>query len=715
MASITAAPAAEPAAEPKVGEHRRIASRVIERLVPELMQRHHTPGVSIALIEDAEVVATHCFGTASAASEKPVGPETVFEACSMSKPLCAYSALKLVTDGRLELDRPLVEYLKQDYLDDEPRHRQITARMVLQHTTGMPNWRAGGWRSGGPISLNFDPDSQYGYSGEGFLFLQRAIEAVIEEPFADWVRRELLIPSGLKRTSYAALKPYTDDYAAGHDRDGQVIPRDGLFEQANAAYTLTTTPAEYAQFLTWLMATDRQDAFQIDAKWIHEMLQPAVPTGEPGQWRGLGWVVTRNTFRTDLSHSGSNGTGFRCNCRFDVQNRSGIVIMTNSLAGAGVWEELMAALESTDSGNHAASKRPRARDVGLQIGLLEPGRHNAITDVPGVLVGHATVREREDIRTGVTIVRPHRENMFRHKVPAAIVVGNGFGKLVGSTQVNELGTLETPIALTSTLSVFRVADALIDHTLQQAGNEQVRSVNPVVGETNDGFLNDIQGRHVTATHVQTAIAAAESGPVVEGCVGAGTGTRCLGFKGGIGTASRRLAADRGGYHLGVLVQSNFGGSLTVNGARIGDELGAGFRGVLAQPPATPAGSCMIVVATDAPVDARQLRRIGTRALLGLGAMGSPMSHGSGDYVIAFTTQRGVLPSSGIESVPPLADDQLTPLFQAAREATEEAILNSILKATTTTGRSGHRVEAIPINALLEACRKHQVLAEKTGE
>ena len=349
--------------------------------------------------------------------------------------------------------------------------------------------------------------------------------------------------------------------------------------------------------------------------------------------------------------------------------------------------------------------RPRAREVGINIGFLDTGPLNAITDVAGVHVGQVTLNEGDDIRTGVTVVLPHTRNIFQEKVPAAIVVGNGFGKLVGVTQVEELGTLETPIGLTNTLSVFRVADGLIEHTLGLPGNEDVRSVNPVVGETNDGFLNDIRGRHVTTEHVAEAIREATEGVVEEGTVGAGAGTRCFGFKGGIGTSSRRLPEARGGWTLGVLVQSNFGGSLTVNGARIGDAIGDGFREQILGAPAEEGGSCMIIVATDAPLDARQLKRLARRALLGLGATGSVMSHGSGDYVIAFSTVAVGAANAGFE------DRNLTPLFQAACEATEEAILNSLLRATTTTGRDGHHLEAIPIDRLLEACREHQVLDE----
>ena len=353
----------------------------------------------------------------------------------------------------------------------------------------------------------------------------------------------------------------------------------------------------------------------------------------------------------------------------------------------------------------AQESRPRARDIGLGIGLLPTGKWNAITDVPGVRVGHFTLREPPNTCTGITVILPHDRNPFAHRVPAAIVVGNGFGKLVGSTQVAELGNLETPIALTNTLSVFQVANGVLDYVLDLPGNENVRSVNPVVGETNDGFLNHIRKRALQPQHVRQAIENATSTAVLEGCVGAGTGTRCLGFKGGIGTSSRVLKQFDPPITLGVLVQSNFGGSLTVKGARLGDQLGDGFREQLRSSP-TPAGSCMIVLATDAAADARQLTRLARRALLGLGAIGSTMSHGSGDYVIAFSTAAEDEAKSR-----QLLDARLTPLFQATREATEEAILNSMLKATTTRGYQDRVVRAIPIDKLLEACRSHRVLDE----
>ncbi|HYY95061.1 MAG TPA: P1 family peptidase [Pyrinomonadaceae bacterium] len=428
-------------------------------------------------------------------------------------------------------------------------------------------------------------------------------------------------------------------------------------------------------------------------------------------------------------------------------------------------------------------KRPRARDIGLVVGVLPPGRLDAITDVEGVRVGHATLIRGEDVRTGVTAILPHGGNLFQEKVPAAVFVGNGFGKLTGSTQVGELGEIETPILLTNTLNVPRVADALVDWMLALPGNEDVRSVNPVVAETNDGQLNDIRGRHVRAEDVFAALKSAKGGEVEEGSVGAGTGTVAFGFKGGIGTASRVVPARYGGYTVGVLVQTNFGGVLTINGAPVGRELGRYYlkedlepapksarreketnegrdrkdegrdrkepsadadRAEASRNPDRPFsldtdrsssinpdrssssinsdrssldadradGSVIVVVATDAPLDARNLRRLAARAMLGLARTGSPSTNGSGDYVIAFSTALQNRIKYG-ETAPRrfdlLPNDSTSPLFLACVEATEEAVYNSLLRATTVTGRGGARVEALPIERTIEILKKYNAL------
>ena len=349
----------------------------------------------------------------------------------------------------------------------------------------------------------------------------------------------------------------------------------------------------------------------------------------------------------------------------------------------------------------AASGEPawrcRGRDLGIAPGELATGPLNAITDVAGVRVGHATVIDGSSVRTGVTAVLPHGGNLFAEKVRAALAVGNAFGKLIGATQLTELGELETPLLLTGTLSSFRVADALVGYILGLPGNESVQSVNPVVGETNDGYLSDGRLRPINEEHVRAAVDGASTGAVAEGCVGAGAGTICFGWKGGIGTASRIVEAANGRPTVGVLVQTNFGGSLRILGVPVGKDL--------RPPPREEAGdgSCMIVVATDAPLDARQLERLGRRAVFALSRVGSGYSHGSGDYAIAFSTR--LVSDNAL-----IADQTLTPLFAGALEATEEAVLNSLFAATTTAGRDGRRAEAIPIDRVVDLCLRHGIAA-----
>jgi len=353
----------------------------------------------------------------------------------------------------------------------------------------------------------------------------------------------------------------------------------------------------------------------------------------------------------------------------------------------------------------------RARDMGLNIGVLSPGKLNAITDVTGVKVGHVTLSEGNLIRTGVTAILPHDGNLFQEKVPAAIYVGNGFGKLAGSTQLIELGNIESPVVLTNTLSVSTGIEAIVEFTLNLKGNENVQSVNAVVGETNDGYLNDIRGRHITKQHVLDAIRKAQSGVVQEGNVGAGTGTVCFGFKGGIGTSSRLLPEKSGGYTVGVLVQSNFGGVLQIDGVPVGEELKQFFMSEQLMDKAD--GSCMIVVATDAPLDARNLERMAKRAIMGLAKTGGIGSNGSGDYVIAFSTDPQLRVSQDskdrTESINVLRNDAMSPLFMAVIEATEEAIINSLFAAETMTGKEGHTIKALPKEEVIRILKKHQAI------
>ena len=373
--------------------------------------------------------------------------------------------------------------------------------------------------------------------------------------------------------------------------------------------------------------------------------------------------------------------------------------------------------------------RQRARQLGIKVGILPTGQLNTITDVNGVLVGHTTLIRGENIRTGVTAILPHSGNLFLEKVPGTVFVGNAFGKLAGSAQVNELGEIETPILLTSTLSVPRVADAVLDYMLALPGNEKVMSVNPLVAETNDGYLNDIRGRHISPDDVLSAIKNAKGGMVEEGSVGAGTGTVAFGFKGGIGTSSRKLPANLGGFTVGVLVQSNFGGILAINGAPVGIELNRYYLKDELNQPGSQArskpsisketdadGSVIIVIATDAPVDSRNLHRMAARAMMGLARTGAAGSNGSGDFAIAFSTSPDVRigPQAAAARNNPrilksLSNDSMSPLFLAVIEATEEAIYNSLFKATTTSG-SGHTVDALPLDRTIEILKRHGVVS-----
>lgn len=356
----------------------------------------------------------------------------------------------------------------------------------------------------------------------------------------------------------------------------------------------------------------------------------------------------------------------------------------------------------------ANAQRNRVADYGIRIGVMQPGKLNAITDVPGVKVGQVTISKADSVHTGVTAILPHGGNLFQQKVPAAVFVGNGFGKLAGISQIKELGNIESPIVLTNTMNVASGIEAIINYTLAQKGNENVQSVNAVVGETNDGYLNDIRGRHVKTADVLQAINSATNGPVAEGNVGAGTGTVCFGFKGGIGTASRVLPKSLGSYTVAVLVQTNFGGVLTIDGVPVGEELKKYYLNDKLNEPVD--GSCMMVVATDAPLDARNLERLAKRAFMGLAKTGSIASNGSGDYVIAFSTNEGirVLHDSKYELQQGnvLRNDAVSPLFMAAIEATEEAILNSLFAAYDMKGKNDRKVEALPLFQVLPILKKY---------
>jgi D-aminopeptidase len=358
------------------------------------------------------------------------------------------------------------------------------------------------------------------------------------------------------------------------------------------------------------------------------------------------------------------------------------------------------------------AQRARARDLGVKPGVFPPGTLNAITDVAGVRVGHATVIEGDSVRTGVTAILPHDGNVFLDRVPAALHVGNGFGKITGVTQLRELGEIETPILLTCTLCVWKAADALVGWMIEQPGMQNVRSNNPVVAETNDGGLNAIRTRPIRPEHVRAALTSASTGAVAEGSVGAGTGTVAFGWKGGIGTSSRVLPASLGGWTVGVLVQSNFGGILQVLGAPVGKELGQyAFKREAESPRERGDGSIVMVVATDAPLSDRNLERLAARAIMGLGRTGSTASNGSGDYVLAFSTNAKVRRPMNARrlAVEELANEEMSGLFEAAVESTEEAIYNSLFQATTTSG-NGRTVEAIPLDKVRAVLEKYRVVS-----
>jgi len=381
-----------------------------------------------------------------------------------------------------------------------------------------------------------------------------------------------------------------------------------------------------------------------------------------------------------------------------------------SAAAAATLTILATILAMTAAPNALGAQRARARDLGVKPGVFPTGALNAITDVAGVRVGQTTVIEGDSVRTGVTAILPHGGNLFTDRVPAALHVGNGFGKITGVTQLRELGELETPILLTCTLCVWKAADALVGWMLEQPGMSNVKSVNPVVAETNDGTLNDIRDRPITPAHVRAALAAASTGPVAEGSVGAGTGTVAFGWKGGIGTSSRVLPKSLGGWTVGVLVQTNFGGILQVLGAPVGRELGQyAFKRDAESPGERGDGSCVMVVATDAPLSDRNLERLAARAIMGLARTGSSASNGSGDYVLAFSTSEKVrrrYDAARLETEE-LANEPMSGLFEATVEATEEAIYDSLFEATTTTG-NGHTIQAIPLDKVRAILEKYHV-------
>jgi D-aminopeptidase len=549
---------------------------------------------------------------------------------------------------------------------------------------------AAGWRDVAIIKVsgNFGRDAQqwpWGEGGEFFGAWTKFVEARLAELLAD---------GRTPRICGFVWHQGIDD--AIHGRAGQYESNlRGLISVLRRRYAAEQTPFVLARSVNSRIVQPRPD--HEGRSPMAQVRRAQVTVAETVPFAA--WIDVDDLPNVNTHH-------FSAESQLVIGRRFGEAFLAVQKKSAGGRSEALRSQAAL-----AAGSRPRARDLGIQIGILPTGKLNAITDVAGVRVGHRSLIQGDSVRTGVTAILPHGGNVFQSKVPAAIYVANGFGKLVGSTQIQELGVIETPIVLTNTLSTFAAADALVAWSLKQPGNEGVRSVNPVVGECNDGYLNDIRGQHVRAADVHQALADAKEGAALEGCVGAGVGTRCLGWKGGIGTASRQAPQSLGGYTVGVLVQTNFDGLLTIAGAPVGQKLGRFYLKEATS--GQEHGSCIVVVATDAPLDARQLNRLAKRATLGLAAVGSPLTHGSGDYVLAFSTSDSVRQRmsnrAAVETVAVLRDDRLSPLFQAVREATEEAVINSLLKATTITGRDGHQVEAIDPDEVVRVCREHGVL------
>jgi D-aminopeptidase len=702
-------------------------------LVRESVENEEIHGAVLLVARHGRIVLHEAIGWRDADERLPMEADTLFKMASNTKPVIATAILKLVEDGRLGLDDRVGEHIGS-WNDGDAA--QITIRHLLSHTSGLrirpifitplltqedgindaPSLQAEVDRFAG-IGIEKPPGETYSYSNPGYQVLGRLIEVASGQPLKEYLREAIYEPLGMtdsfNHESDAPAKRMCCVYAwKDGKRTARWRPEDGPdWPIVRASGGMISTANDYAAFCQMYLNDGKYNGRRIlQPSSVREVTRlQTLGAYSPQEaasretFYGLGWSVDRQGI---YSHSGSDGT----KAWIDPQRKLIVLVFTQSPGGDNprdrFFDIVLAACDETATDREPP--RPRLRDLGISIGVLPTGPTNSLTDVPGVRVGHRTIFEGDSIRTGVTAILPHGGNLFQSKVPAAVHVANGFGKFVGTSQIEELGILETPILLTNTLSTFAAADAMAGWVLRIPGNEQVRSVNPVVGECNDGYLNDIRQRRITAADVESALRSAHSGPVTEGCVGAGTGTRCMGWKGGIGSSSRRLPESLGGYTVGVLVQTNFGGSLSVAGVPVGRELGRYYlKDELRQ---QEHGSCIVIVATDAPLDARRLKRLARRAPLGLAAAGSPISHGSGDYVLAFSTHNDVRStyesSDSVESVKLLRDDALSPLFQAVRDATEEAVVNSLLQARTLTGQNGRTVEAIDPEQVREICRRH---------
>ena len=707
------------------------------RLFERAVQHAELRGAVLLVARRGRIVLHEAIGWRDKERALPMKRDTLFKMASNTKPVVATAVLMLAEQGKLDLDDNVRAHVPSW---DNYRAGYIKIRHLLCHTSGLripgvfltpllaksednpdaPSLRAEVDRFG-RIGAREVPGTTYSYNNPGYQALGRLVEVAGQMPLAEYLRRNIYEPLEMHDS-------WNHETNAPHERMACVTPRKGgVWETrwtpgdppdwpfVRGSGGMISSALDYATFCQMYLNGGiyagkrilKSDSVSEATKIQTGSVYTAAERAARDRFYGLGWSVDKEGV---FGHGGSDGT----QAWVDPRRQLIILVFTQSPGGKNPREEFRrlmteACLDMPHPESSAA--RPRVRDLGIQIGVLPTGPLNAITDVDGVRVGHETIHAKGSIRTGVTAVLPHNGNLFQEKVAAAFHVANGFGKFVGSTQIEELGVLESPIVMTNTLSTFAAADALVAWSLWQPGNERVRSVNPVVGECNDGFLNDIRAQVVKPRHVEQAIQSAASGPVAEGCLGAGTGTRCLGWKGGIGTASRRLPSQLGGYTIGVLIQTNFGGQLTIAGAPVGRELGRYYLQDMVRQHED--GSCIVIVATDAPLDARRLGRLARRAPLGLAAAGSSISHGSGDYVLAFSTHPSCRSSftgnATIEPTELLRDDALSPLFQAVREATEEAVVNSMLKATTTRGQAGRVVEAIDPEDVLRVCREFGVV------
>lgn len=687
-------------------------------IVRQSIERSEIHGAVLLVARRGKIILHEPLGLRNAEDGEPMQRDTLFKMASNTKPLIATAILQLVDQGKLQLDEPVGKHIPS-WANEKVSG--VNVRQLLSHTSGLripgvfvrPLWTKEQHPAApsleaevdrfATLGIQFEPGTSYSYNNPGFQVLGRLVEVASGQPLKEYLKKSIYEPLGMESSwNYEADAPL--------ERMGRVYawtkgkrvarwrPKDGPdWPFVRASGGMISTADDYAAFCQMLLNRGTYGGNRIlseqsvseATKFQAYMATPEDARSQSSAFYGLGWLVDR---RGTFSHSGSDGTK-----AWVDPHRELIVLMFNQSPGGNHPREKFfnAVLAACDAPKQET--RPMLRDMGVSIGPIPPGPLNSITDVGGVTVGHRTVIEGEDVRTGVTAIVPHAGNVFQQKVPAAVHVANGFGKFVGTTQIEELGVLETPILLTNTLSTFAAADALISWTLAQPENTDVLSVNPVVGECNDGYLNDIRKRQLTANDFHHALQEAHAGPVVEGCVGAGTGVRCLGWKGGIGTSSRVLPKSLGGYTVGVLVQTNFGGSLTIAGVPIGKALGKNYLREL-ENQTQEHGSCVVIIATNAPLDARRLGRLARRAPLGLATVGSPITHGSGDYILAFSTdprlRNPYIKKTTEEPTTVLRDDQMSPLFQAVRDATEEAVVNSLLQAITTTGHKGRKVEAI---------------------